>query len=57
LAAFRTLHYPLIIFQLTPLQLAKSDAELNALKVMVDNVVAFFYPGESSSEAHAPPIC
>jgi hypothetical protein len=35
---------------LTPLRLAESDAELNALKAMVDNAVAFFYPGESSSE-------
>jgi hypothetical protein len=32
------------------LQLAESDAELNALKVIVDNVVAFFYPVESSSD-------
>jgi hypothetical protein len=42
------------MFLMTPLQLAESDAELNALKVMVDNVVAFFYPGESSSEVCAP---
>jgi hypothetical protein len=27
------------------------DAELNALKAMVNNVIAFFYPGESSFEA------
>jgi hypothetical protein len=32
-----------------PLQLAESDAELNALKAMVENVIAFFYPGKSSS--------
>jgi hypothetical protein len=43
------------MFLMTPLQLAESDAELNALKVMVDNVVAFFYPSESSSEVCAPP--
>jgi hypothetical protein len=30
------------------------DAELNTLKAMVDNVVAFFYPGESSSGTRAP---
>jgi hypothetical protein len=29
---------------LTPLRLTESDAELNALKAMVDDVVAFFYP-------------
>jgi hypothetical protein len=39
---------------LTPLRLAESDAELNALKAMVKNVVAFFYPGESASEVCAP---
>jgi hypothetical protein len=27
---------------------------LNSLKMMVDNAVAFFYPGESSSRACAP---
>jgi hypothetical protein len=30
------------------------DAELNALKAMVNNVIAFFYPGESSFEARPP---
>jgi hypothetical protein len=36
-----------------PLRLAESDVELNILKAMVDNMVAFFYSRESSSEAHA----
>jgi hypothetical protein len=27
----------------TPLQLTESDAELNALKAMVDYAIAFFY--------------
>jgi hypothetical protein len=35
------------------LWLTELDAELNALKVMVDNI-AFFYLGESSSRACAP---
>jgi hypothetical protein len=30
------------------------DAELNTLKAMVDNVIAFFYLGESFSRSHAP---
>jgi hypothetical protein len=30
------------------------DAELNALKAMVDNTITFFYPGESSIRARAP---
>jgi hypothetical protein len=42
------------LFLLSSLRLAESDAELNALKAMVNNVVAFFYPGESSSNARAP---
>jgi hypothetical protein len=42
-----------ILHRLTPRWPAESEAELSALKVMVDNVIAFFYPGESSSEAHA----
>jgi hypothetical protein len=33
------------------LRLVESDAKLNALNAMVDNAIAFFYPGESSSEA------
>jgi hypothetical protein len=41
-------------FLLTPLQLAESDTELNALKTMVNNTVTFFYPGESSSNVRAP---
>jgi hypothetical protein len=39
---------------LTPLWLTESDAKLNALKVMVDNVVAFSYPDESSSRTQDP---
>jgi hypothetical protein len=30
------------------------DVELNALKMMAGNAVAFFYPSESSSEACTP---
>jgi hypothetical protein len=30
------------------------DVKLHALKMMVGNVVAFFYPGVPSSEVHAP---
>jgi hypothetical protein len=43
-------------FLLSPLQLVESDIELNALKAMVNNAVAFFYLGESSSNVHAPQI-
>jgi hypothetical protein len=39
---------------LSPLRLTESNAKLNALKAMVNNVVAFFYPGDSSFDAHAP---
>jgi hypothetical protein len=45
---------PFLKHFLTLLRLTESDAELNALKVMVDYAVAFFYPGESSSETQAP---
>jgi hypothetical protein len=41
-------------FLLSPLRLTESDAKLNVQKAMVNNVVAFFYPGESSSNARAP---
>jgi hypothetical protein len=41
-------------FLLSQLQLTESDAELNTLKAMVNNVVALFYPGKSSFNAHAP---
>jgi hypothetical protein len=41
-------------FLLSPLRLTESDAEINALKAMVNYVVAFFYPCESASNAHAP---
>jgi hypothetical protein len=41
-------------FLLSPLRLAESDAELNALKAMVNNAVAFFYLDKSSSNTHAP---
>jgi hypothetical protein len=54
LITFRTFYHSGTIFWLTPLWLVESDAELNALKVMMDNAVAFFYPGESSFGAWAP---
>jgi hypothetical protein len=38
-------------FSLFLLRLVESDAKLNALKAMVNIVVAFFDPGESSSRA------
>jgi hypothetical protein len=41
---------------LTPLRLTESDVELNALKVMVENTVAFFYPGDSSTSDQAPQL-
>jgi hypothetical protein len=41
-------------FLLSPLRLAESDAELNALKAMVNSAVAFFYLDKSSSNTHAP---
>jgi hypothetical protein len=41
---------------LTPLQLIESDAELNTLKAMVENVVAFFYPNDSSFASRAPQL-
>jgi hypothetical protein len=44
-----------VAFSLHPQQQAESDTELNALKVMVGDAVAFFYPGESSSEVPPPP--
>jgi hypothetical protein len=47
-------HYPWITSLLTPLWLAELDAELNALKAMVDNTMSFFYTGESSSAIHTP---
>jgi hypothetical protein len=39
---------------LTLFRLAESDAELNALKVMVENVFAFFYPNDFSTAVWAP---
>jgi hypothetical protein len=39
---------------LSPLRLAELDAEVNALKAMVNNAVAFFYPSESFSNVCAP---
>jgi hypothetical protein len=41
---------------LTPLRLTKFDSELNASKAMVENVVAFFYPDDSSITARAPQL-
>jgi threonine synthase len=35
-------------------RLAESDAELNALKAMVENADAFFYPNDSSTTVRAP---
>jgi hypothetical protein len=43
-----------VAFSLHPQQQAESDTELNAPKMMVGNAVAFFYPGESSSEVPPP---
>jgi hypothetical protein len=54
LGRVRTFYHSWTIFWLTSLWLAESDVELNALKAMVNNVVAFFYPGESSSGVRAP---
>jgi hypothetical protein len=39
---------------LTPLWLTEINAELNTLKAMVENVVAFFYLGDSSTAVRAP---
>jgi hypothetical protein len=41
---------------LTLLRLTESDADLNTLKVMVENVVVFFYPNDSSLAARAPQL-
>jgi hypothetical protein len=38
---------------LTSLQLTETNAELNTLKAMVENIVAFFYPSDPSSAARA----
>jgi hypothetical protein len=41
---------PNVIFLLSiSLRVTEIDAELNALKVMVENTVAFFYLGDSST--------
>jgi hypothetical protein len=37
----------------TPLRLAESDAELIAIKAMVENAIAFLYPSDSSTTAQA----
>jgi hypothetical protein len=50
----RAFYYLQMIFWLAPLQLLEPDVELNILKAMVDNTIAFFYPGESSSKVRAP---
>jgi hypothetical protein len=39
---------------MTLLRLTESNAELNALKEMVENVIAFFYLGESASKVCTP---
>jgi hypothetical protein len=56
LLKFQLFHYPWITSLLTLLRLIELDAELNALKAMVDNVVPFFYPGESSSATRTPQV-
>jgi hypothetical protein len=46
-----------VLFLLLTLhRLIEFDAELNALKGMVENTVVFFYPGESSTTARAPQL-
>jgi hypothetical protein len=40
-------------FLLSLLQLTESDANLNALKAMVNDAAAFFYPGDSSFDTRA----
>jgi hypothetical protein len=52
----RKFHYSWTIFYLALPWLAESDDELNTLKMMVGNAVAFFYPSESSFEACVPQI-
>jgi hypothetical protein len=42
------------IFLIDPASTRRIDAKLNTLKAMVDNTIAFFYPGESSSDTRAP---
>jgi hypothetical protein len=39
---------------LTLLQLTNIDAKPNTLKAMVENTIAFFYPGDSSTADRAP---
>jgi hypothetical protein len=41
---------------LTPLRLLEIDAKINALKAMVENAVAFFYPNDPSPTARAPQL-
>jgi hypothetical protein len=40
-----------LVSLLTLLRLAESNAEVNALKAMVENAVAFFYTSDSSTTA------
>jgi hypothetical protein len=48
---------PNVIFLLSiPLRVTEIDAEFNALKVMVENTVAFFYLGDSSTVDWAPQV-
>jgi hypothetical protein len=54
LLEFEVFHYPWITFLVTPLRLAKLDAELNALKAMVDNAMSYFYPSKSSFAIRTP---
>jgi septal ring factor EnvC (AmiA/AmiB activator) len=43
-----------LIILVIPLRLAQTEAELNALKAMVENAVSFFYPNDTSLAARAP---
>jgi hypothetical protein len=44
----------LLLLLLTPPRLVKADVKLNDLKVMVENTVTLFYPGDPSTAARAP---
>jgi hypothetical protein len=44
----------LLLLLLTPPRLVKADVKLNDLKVMVENAVTLFYPGDPSTAARAP---
>jgi hypothetical protein len=46
----------LLLLILTPLWLVESDVELDALKAMVENAVALFYPDDPSTSPRAPQL-